>query len=233
MGEVGQALQDVLKPHYEVHTKDIEEKSIPEGIEIVHVCIRHSADFHKIVSDYVSRFKPRLLDICTTVPPGTTAKFKNSVHSTTRGLHPHLSTGLKNIPKHIGGPRSEEVANYFRKAGVPCVTHKKARTTEVAHLLNNISYGVNLMYADEMARVCRHFGVDYTESVMRYTQTNNEGFRKLDHDSKCRMVLTPPNGYIGGHCVTQSAKMLIDALGDNASPVIAKILADYNKRDQK
>jgi hypothetical protein len=233
LGEVGGALKEVLAPVYEVHTKDIEEQSIPDGIEIVHICYRYSYEFGKITRDYLDRFKPRLVNVCTTVPPGTTAKIGNhAVHSTTRGLHPHLATGLMNITKHIGGPMADEVATYFRKAKVPCLTHKKARTTEVAHLLNNMAYGLNLMYADEMARICRHYGVDYYEAVMKYTETNNSGFRKLDHDSKCRMVLTPPNGKIGGHCVVQSAKMLIESLGKPEVTPLSDMLAKYNDQSK-
>lgn len=226
MGEVGRALQAVLSPHYKVYPKDLADATIPDGIEMMHVCIRHSDRFCDIVRGYAETYKPKLIDICTTVPPGTTGSFGScAVHSTTRGLHPNLALGLKTITKHIGGPCSEAVADYFRVAGVRCVTHRRAVTTELAHLLNNIAYGTSLMFADEAAAICRQYGVDYSEAVMHYTRTNNEGFRALDHDSKCRMVLTPPGGRIGGHCVTQAARMLAPTL-DCPAPQIG-LLAKY------
>lgn len=234
MGEVGRALFEVLSPHYEVFAKDLGEPvaPIPEdgSIGIMHVCIRHSPDFLDVVRGYVNRYTPGMIDVCTTVPPGTTEKIAcatDAVHSTTRGLHPNLATGLKTIAKHVGGPVSEEVAAYFREVGIPCITHYRAITTEVAHLLNNACYGINLMLADEMAGVCRQFGVDYIEAVIGYTMTNNDGFSRLDHDSKRRMVLTPPGGRIGGHCVVQSARMLIEA--GVTGEMLAK-LANYNDK---
>lgn len=229
MGEVGRALYEVLNPFYEVHTKDLEDKPIVDGIEIMHVCIRHTTDleFSTTVRDYSGQYRPRLINICTTVPPGTTERFGcPAVHSTTRGLHPNLAKGLQTITKHIGGNCAEEVASYFRRARVPCITHKRAITTEVAHLLNNIAYGVNLMFADEMAKICRIYGVDYYEAVMRYTETNNQGFAALDHTSKCRMILTPPNGKIGGHCVVMSANMLVNHTEETIP--ITEMLANFN-----
>lgn len=209
MGEVGKALYEILSPHYEVFTKDIDDVDVPSGIDIMHVCIRYSPDFLGVVRGYAERYSPGVIDVCSTVPPGTCEQIgPDAVHSTTRGLHPNLADGLKNIVKHVAGPKSEKVARYFSKAGVRCITHQRARTTELAHFLNNLSYGVSLMFADEMSRICRHYGVDYYEAVMQYTATNNEGFERLDHKTKRRMILTPPNGRIGGHCLTQNAEIL-------------------------
>ena len=232
MGEVGESLYTALSPFYAIQTKDLEDKPVEE-CDVMHVCIRYSPDFLKTVWGYIAVAKPRLIDICTTVPPGTTEVFDdNAVHSTTRGLHPRLYDGLRTITKHIGGPRSDDVAAYYAVAGIPCVTHRLARTTEVAHLLNNISYGVNLAFADEMARVCRHYGVDYQEAVLRYTASHNDGFRRLDHESKCRPLLTPPGGRIGGHCVVQAAQMLRDSMADEGVEIgMSDMVAAYNGDD--
>ena len=208
MGEVGSALQQVLGSTYEVHAKDIGLAVVPAGIDIMHACIRYSDKFIDIVRDYDRSYSPKLINICTTCPPGTTEQIgPHAVHSTTRGLHPNLASGLRTITKHIGGPQSEAVAEYFRAAGVPCETHRLAKTTELLHLLNNCHYGAELLWAAEAASICREFGVDYTE-YMRYTQTHNAGFVALDQPSKVRSVLTPPGDRIGGHCVQQAAKML-------------------------
>ena len=235
MGEVGQALHDVLKEVYPTYTKDLGACVNPdgvelheleldgEGIEIMHICIRHSASFPNTVRKYIQEIRPRLINICTTVPPGTTQMFPGAVHSTTRGLHPNLASGLFNIRKHVGGPGSLDVARYFQKAGVDCQAHTLAITTEVLHLLNNVHYGVNLMFADEAAKICRQFGVDYYD-YMVYTADNNIGFAHLGNPTKVRSNLTPPGGKIGGHCVVPSANLIPE---EARGPLVER-LAHYN-----
>lgn len=226
LGEVGRAHLNLLKEKYETYGRDIEEPKEwqPEHFEILHLCIRYSDRFLDTVRDYAVRYKPAVINVCSTVPPGTCEKIgQEAVHSTTRGLHPNLEEGLLAINKHIGGPKAEPVARYFRRSGISCITHRSARTTELAHILNNAAYGVNLMFADEMAKICRHYGVDYSQAVTLYTMTNNTGYRALDHEGKCRMILTPPGGRIGGHCVTTSAGLIADAV---STPML-KMLVEY------
>ena len=234
MGEVGRAHYDILKRVYpDTHGYDIvgdyKMPSKDEPFDILHIALPYvtmgKAAFVQAVNDYIILTSPKMVNILSTVEPGVTESLGvGACHSTTRGLHPNLQEGLLTITKHIGGPKADTLARYFRKAGLKCVTHVKSRTTEVAHILNNAAYGVSLMFADEMAAVCREYGADYGEAVMLYTLTNNEGFRQLDHASKCRMVLTPPNGRIGGHCVTQSANML----PEEKRGLLMSILATYN-----
>lgn len=229
MGEVGTAHYKVLAPHYNVQVRDVGPATIISPIDIMHVAIPSPTNLNVwlgTVDSYIDAYKPAVIDILTTVPPGTCRKLgPNVVHSTTRGLHPNLDLGLTTITKHIGGPKAPEVAAYFRKAGVSCVAHLQPETTELCHILHNISYGVSLMFADEAARICRQYGVDYIE-YMRYLDTHNAGWQKLDHSSKIRQILTPPNGHIGGHCIVQNAQMLAPRLKD--SPLVS-LLADYNK----
>lgn len=217
MGEVGRAHYNILSKVYECHQWDLQgDYEFPPaslGIQILHIAIRYSPDFDTVVKDYAALYNPKIINVLTTVPPGTCEKLgQNVVHSTTRGLHPHLESGLLNITKHVGGPMAAYVAAYFSKAGINCVGHKQARTTELAHILNNLAYFNALMFSDEMARICRAFGTDYWETVMLYTKTHNEGYAALDHSSKMRMILTPPYGSVGGHCLRQNAEMLAPIL---------------------
>lgn len=225
-GEVGSALLEVLTPFYSIVTKDIDDTPLPSQCNIMHICLRYTPSFASIVDYYIKKCPPQVVNICTTVPPGTTRNLLGhlGVHSTTRGLHPNLASGLRSIPKHIGGPQAVQVAEYFRRAGIACIAHGRADTTEAAHIFNNIAYGVNLMLADALQQLCREYGVDYYEAVMKYTETNNIGYSNLDHASKQRMVLTPPGGRIGGHCVTHSAQ-LVDA---DKRPALIDMLAKYN-----
>ena len=123
-------------------------------------------------------------------------------------------------------PRRWAVAAHkaWQAEGVKCITHRKSETTELAHLLNNSAYGVALMFADEMNAMCRQYGVDYVQAVMVYTDTHNSGFRSLDHERLVRPVLTPPNGRIGGHCVTQGASLIEK---EKRGPLM-EMLARYN-----
>ena len=236
-GEVGKALYDVLRRKHETWGKDIEadywapngekvkRENPPEGIEIMHVCIRYTEDFIGVVRGYVNAYNPRIIDVCTTVPPGTTRHVgPRAVHSTTRGLHPNISSSLRTFVKHIGGPLAKDLVPYFGQAGIPSVAYYQPETTELAHILYNSAYGVQLMFADEMYRLCRHYGVDYLETVVGYTATGNNGFEKFDHKGKARMLIWPPNGEIGGHCVVQGAGLIPEEL---RGPLLSK-LADYN-----
>lgn len=210
-GEVGSSLAKVLSGTHEVFTKDLgpAPRPIPTPVDVMHVCIRHSEKFVDVVKRYAKIYQPAIIDVCTTVPPGTTAQLgENACHSTIRGLHPDLARSIKTFVKHISGPRAAELALYYQEAGVKTRTHARPETTELAHILSNAVYGVNLLFADEMAALCRHYGVDYSQAVLAYNQTSNDGYERLDHKSKLRMLLTPPGGHIGGHCVRQGASLI-------------------------
>lgn len=166
--------------------------------------------------DAIDQFRPELINVMTTTPPGTTAKLgQRSVHSTTRGLHPNLRDGILATPKHIGGPRAKEVEDYFIGAGLKCITHKFAKTTELAHLLSNAQYATAILFADEMEKICRYYGTDYFETVMLYAKSHNEGYTAMGLNSKLRPILTPPYGKPGGHCIGLAGALLDeDAIGD-------------------
>lgn len=231
MGEIGSSLYKILKPIYPNtygidtdKTKNIDIKT-PSTVDILHICIRYSDNFLSIVNGYILKYKPKVIDVCTTVPVGTTELISReyACHSTTRGLHPNLQDGLKTIRKHIGGKLSVELSDYFLKASVKCETHPLAKTTELLHILNNCHYGINLMFADEAQSLCRKYGVDYYD-YMRYTESNNAGYVALGNPSKVRPILTPPNGKIGGHCLNMSAGLLEESDTD-----LIKKLKYYNQ----
>lgn len=230
MGEVGSSLARVLeRAGLKVYRKDLEDADIPPGADVLHVCLNFvslgKSDWMGLARGYAEAYKPRLIDVCSTVPPGTTRQLgKNACHSTTRGLHPHLEAGLLAIAKHVGGPRAKDLAAYYAAAGVRCMTHGSPDTTEVAHLAHLLDYGIQLMSADMRQAFCRQANVDFIEAVVKYTDTHNAGFLALDMPSKVRMNLTPPNGRIGGHCVRQAALIAKDA---GFSHPLVEMLAGY------
>lgn len=213
-GEVGAAYCSILRRKANVWEKDAGGLSLPEfPVDVMHVALNFHAigaeKFAAIVNGYARQLKPQIISILSTATPGVTESFgPSAVHSTTRGLHPNLESGILKIVKHVGGPKAEVLAQEFERFGIKCITHKSPRTTELAHILSNSSYGVSLMFADEMAKICRHYGVDYVEAVIKYGQTHNEGYAELDHPRLVRPVLMPPGGRIGGHCVSQGASLI-------------------------
>jgi len=225
MGEVGTALHEVIKDRHETWTKDQgdyvgprgKESDDPTDIEIIHICLNFKPEdpdwWMGVVAKYALNIKPKIINVQTTVPPGTTALLQKlvnipCVHSTTRGLHPNLTESIRTFDKHVGGPESDAVAKYFHLCGLDIIIHATAKTTELAHILQNTAYGVQLMFADEMDKLCREYGVDYHEAVTIYTATGNQGYHDLGHSSKIRMNLTPPRGKIGGHCIVYGANLI-------------------------
>ena len=231
MGEVGKAHYELLSQIYPVLGVDLDATKCqtnmsyqPETAEVLLISVRFSDKFKDIVNENLEKYKPRILNILSTVPCGTTEQFGNlATHSTSRGAHPLLSEGLKKIKKFVGGGNSPELKIYFESAGIPCEIFRNSRTTELLHLLNNMAYGISIAFADEAQKLCRQYGVDYFH-FMKYTESNNTGFRALDMPTKMRTIATPPNGHIGGHCVVSSANLIPEEL---RTPMI-NILAHYN-----
>lgn len=242
-GEVGRAHAEVLagSPRHEVCAIDIVPERVPSTlrppknwpVDVILFAMRYSDSFVSTCRAYVHGRAPKLIGVLSTVPPGTTKSIDScAVHSTTRGLHPNLAEGLRTIPKHYGGGYASQLARIFSCAGIPTGrVHAKAATTELAHILNNTAYAVNCVLADEMTRVCRHYGVDYFEAVMEYTRTNNDGFMALGHSSKVRYILTPPGGHLGGHCIQQSAALIPKDLRGVLIDAAATYNADHKTKE--
>lgn len=186
--------------------------------------------FYKMVGEYDAKFNPMYVDILTTTPCGACEELEEYCHaiitkSTIRGMHPYLDKFLRDIPKHIGGPSADVMKGYYDRAGIDCVTHAKARATELFHVLNNSDYGVAIMKAKENYDLCRAYGISYME-WLKYKQTNNDGFIKAGYPDKVSPILTPPDGRIGGHCVCYSATTIPT---DKRGPLM-DMLSSYNER---
>lgn len=245
-GEVGRAHWEVLRKTYcgTLYYKDKGPEIysggevLPEGklpvIDLLMIATQcDPADmfpFYDMVSEYYQMFKPRVIDILTTTPCGTTERLQEMYvscpvcKSSTRGMHPNLSKFLTDIPKHIGGESADTLKDYYEAAGIPCITHKKGRAVELFHALNNFIYGINILAADECAKYCREFAVDYME-FLSYRQSNNDGFVKAGYPSKVSPILTPLNNNgVLGHCITYAPTTIPE---DKRGP-LAKMLAGYN-----
>lgn len=236
VGEIGSAYVRILAPKYRVFRVDIRPELsdpadiLPDPADVLHICLRYTPRFLDIVKAAVEKFQPRLINNMTTCPPGITEQIAaDACHSTTRGLHPHLEAWVRTGTKHIGGPDAAALAQVFAAVGIKTVVHDQAKTTELAHIMSNALYGVQIMFADEMDRLCREYGVDYFEAVQLYSMTHNQGYAAAGVRSKFRPILTPPHGRIGGHCVTQGAGLIPEKM---RGPLLDRLAAFNQEADR-
>lgn len=230
VGEIGSAYYEILKEFYpQTYRVDIRTEltdvNIPIEINILHVCLRYSDEWSNNVLTAIDRYKPNLINVMTTTPPGTVEKLGDSaVHSTTRGLHPALKAFILNTPKHIGGPCANVIAKYFEDAGIKCITHPKARTTELLHIASNTQYAASVVFAAELEALFRDYGVDWFE-FERYSHSHNEGYARMGMVSKFRPILHPPGKTIGGHCISQNSLLIPE---EKRGPIM-KMIAGFNE----
>lgn len=211
-GEVGRALYNVLKPHYEVSIRDSADDVIG-SFDILHIAYPPSKNFVAITRRYIRRYKARLVVIHSTIPVGTTKRVAPfAVHSPIRGLHPRLEKGLKTFVKYFGGAKAKEAARYFTRLGIRTAAFKKSETTELLKILDTTYYAWNIIFAKEVKRICDKFKLNFDEVYTIANQDYNEGYRKLGKPNVVRPVLKPVPGKIGGHCVIPNCDLLDDWL---------------------
>lgn len=227
MGEVGQALKNVLEDKYEVFGVDVNTKDLPESCKALNICIPYSKDFINIVNNYVDKFKPVLTVNHSSVPVGTTKLISgNVVHSPIRGKHPQLTRGIKKYVKYIGYNDQESndyASNYFR----PVFTYSlvpNSDTTEFMKLASLAFYGVMLGLTDELSNMAKKIDVDYG-AFKDWILTQNS---QVDNFYPCMQwpILNPPKGRIGGHCVMPINRMIINDKRFSA-PIILSFLSKY------
>ena len=228
-GEIGSAYYQILSPIFPTWRVDIlPEKcdiGVPDMVDILHVCLRYSDKWEAAVHDAIDGFEPSIINVMTTTPPGTTEKLgPRACHSTSRGLHPSLAAFIKATPKHIGGPRAEELADYFSGAGIECIIHARAVTTELLHVASNTQYAASIVFAAELEKLFREYGVDWFD-FERYSHSHNQGYARMGYSSKFRPILHPPGQTINGHCITQNSLLIPE---DKRGPIM-RMIAGFNK----
>lgn len=231
VGEIGQAYYDILKPAYpQTYRLDLiperSDKKLPKDVDILHVCLRYSDEWQRQVKEAIYRFHPKIVNVMTTVPPGTSEKLEEELpvsvcHSTTRGLHPNLSQFIRATKKHIGGKAAEEVALYFKCAGLSCITHARATITETLHIASNLQYAASLLFANELESFLRANAVDWYE-FERYSHSHNEGYAAMGMIGKMRPIIYPPGKVIAGHCLIPNSKLV----PENQRGPVMRMLAD-------
>ena len=245
LGEIGHALFDLLKEEdsFAVYGLDLDEtkmratsqskSKLPNEVDIMHVCLlcKNQEKFVDTVASYAKQFKPKLLIINSTVPPGTTKKICEQcnclvAHSPVRGVHKnlkHMKWELKRWAKYVGGVNIEATdaaRKHFEKMRLKVKTLKNCTETELAKLFETTYRAWMIACFQEMHRITRHFDSDFDDVVDFLEDTHR--FR-LD-----RPVMFP--GFIGGHCLIPNTELLLNAYD---SEFLRLILKSNEKRKEE
>ena len=220
VGEIGSAVAKLYdREKYNVLLKDLEvdDKLEYHVLDYLHICIPYTDRFEEIVAEYIGLYPAKSVIIHSTVKVGTTKSLiestghRNIFHSPVRGVHPNLLEGIQTFLKYLGVEDVTEEAldtlNHLSYLGLDVAVVTPAATTELAKLFSTSYYGMCIAWHGEMKRMCDEAGIDFSLAVTDWTNTYNEGYKKLGMDNVVRPVLTPPEK-IGGHCVIPNAEML-------------------------
>lgn len=218
-GEIGSSLLRVLQrrsgmTQTAIDIKDSDfDSTLLEGCTVLHICFPFSVKFEEYVYDYAIKTHAKLVIIHSTIQVGTTTKLQNRlsvpiVHSPVQGQHPDLEESILFFDKIVGanGTRAYELAA-IEMSNLHCVRVESPEASELGKILSTSYYGVCIAWHREMKRFCDEFGVDFHEAVTKFNRIYNAGYAKFK-PNVIRPILTPPDGSIGGHCVTQNARLL-------------------------
>ena len=242
LGEVGLPLYELLRECdkflvygfdiHETRMSSIEQKGVPDRVDIMHICIpcSNQDEFANFVVGYAKRFKPKLLIINSTVPPGTTQKIHELcgylvAHSPVRGMHKnleHMKWELKRWTKYVGGVNaeaSEAARKHFRAAGFKTKVLKGCVEIELAKLFETTYRAWMIACFQEMHRISKRFGADFNDVVDFL-----EGTHRVRFD---RPVMFPD--VIGGHCLIPNTELLLN----NYDSKFLRLILESNEKRKK
>lgn len=207
LGEVGKPLLSILSEHFHVTGIDVaKHPAEPIGrVDVMHVCYPFDIrDFMGETVRYLTKFKPALTIINSTVGVGTTRDISalsgvDVVHSPVRGKHAHMKEEMHRYTKFIGALNSsaaQKAARHFASAGFNTRVLSSPEATELGKLAETTYFGVMIAWAQELERYCDRTGTDYNEVISLYDEIN------FFPDVK----YAP--GIIGGHCVMPNMEIL-------------------------
>ncbi|TRO52613.1 GDP-mannose dehydrogenase [Candidatus Bathyarchaeota archaeon] len=242
LGEIGSSLFGLLKEtgSFTVYGLDIDKTKIreihqdqsklPQRIDTMHIGLPcgNKTNFVVAVASYTQQFKPELLIINSTVPPGTTKEIQQNckclvAHSPFRGVHKsseYMKWEMKRWTKYVGGAdtkATKAACRHFRKIGLKVKKLKSCAETEIAKLFETTYRAWMIACFQEMHRISRNFGAEFDEAVDFLEDTHRV---RLD-----RPVMFP--GVIGGHCLIPNTKLLLSCYD---SEFLRLILQSNEKR---
>lgn len=230
-GEVGSAIEKIVKKKFNVFTKDRKTDFIKgQKIEVLHICFPYSREFVKIAAKAIKEYKPVLTIIESTVAPKTTEKIYKQTktlicHSPIRGIHPNLYQGIKTFVKYLG-PTSkkagQKASDYYKKLGLKTEVFKDSKASEIAKLMDTTYYGWNIVFQKEMYKICKKEKIPFDQVYKKWNETYNQGYTKLKMPHVVRPVLKNYPGKIGGHCVISNCEILEKKLTNPISKTVLK-----------
>ena len=225
LGEIGLPIFQMLKQSWKTKeswniygydkdpTKTINKiDEIPKLITVMHICIPCAKEeiFRKIILGFVEQFKPRLLIIHSTVPPQTCIRLYNDTkpvtslylaHSPVRGTHTQMFDDIESYVKFVGGVDEKSsimAVTHLSLAGFNCKIIGSSVESELAKLFETSYVATMIATSQEMHRISRHFGADFSKIMDIIIDTHK---RRLD-----RPVFYP--SVIGGHCLIPNIDLL-------------------------
>jgi len=223
LGEVGQAIQKLASPHYQIFTKDLDHDQLSGHIvDILHICIPFNAEFVPHVVKIIKAVKPSLVIINSTVKPGTSREIYTQTnipiaHTPIMGVHPHLADYQKHFTKVIG-PINDEAYQitkaHWEQLGAPQILRfNRPEESELAKLIDTTYYGWNIVFNKLVHRLCKKEGFDFSQVYTQFNQVYNDGYRE-SKPNVIRPTLDYVDGPIGGHCVIPNLAILKQMFAD-------------------
>jgi UDP-N-acetyl-D-mannosaminuronate dehydrogenase len=238
LGEIGEALFSLIKErerNFTVYGVDLNEEKmhvlsqngskLPSDVDSMHICLpcESQETFVETVNSYCQRFKPKLVIINSTVPPGTTKKIQEQckclvAHSPVRGVHKspeHMKWEIRRWTKYVGGADAKSTnaaRRHFEKIKLKVKTLKSCEETELAKLFETTYRAWMIACFQEMHRISKTFNADFDDVVDFIEDTHRV---RLD-----RPVMFP--GVIGGHCLIPNSELLLDAYDSEFLKLILK-----------
>ncbi|UCE95796.1 MAG: GDP-mannose dehydrogenase [Candidatus Bathyarchaeota archaeon] len=245
LGEIGQALFELLKEknRFTVYGLDLDLAKmratrqdlvkLPEKIDTMHICLpcKDQSNFVAAVISYAKQFKPKLLIINSTIPPGTTKEIQRNckslvAHSPVRGVHQsleHMKWEIKRWTKYVGGvdvKGAEAACEHFEKIGLKVKALKSCAETELAKLFETTYRAWMITCFQEMHRISRTFEAEFDDAVAFLEDTHRA---RLD-----RPIMFPD--VIGGHCLVPNTELLLNVYD---SKFLGLILESNEKRKKE
>ena len=244
LGEVGHTLFDIFKESgkFDVYGFDMDKKKmreivgetrLPKNVDFMHICypyIRQN-EFLKTTLNYINKFNPRLAIIESTVPPGTTMTVYRSsktpvVHSPIRGRHKTPEIMKKEVlfwKKYVGGITKEATntaRKHFENLGIEVKILRSPVETELAKLFETTYRAWLITCFQEMHRISRFFGADFSEVIDMLEDIHRIRFNKPLHYPDV----------IGGHCLIPNTELLLKSYD---SALLQLVLDSNRKRKQE
>jgi UDP-N-acetyl-D-mannosaminuronate dehydrogenase len=229
IGEVGRPLLHLLSTKYHCVGVDVEPVKVEQQCSVLHICYPYQiSDFLGTTVAYVDQYKPRLVVINSTVPPGTTRALQDRVQvpvvfSAVRGKHVKMEVDMMRYKKFVAGfdaAATSAAVDHFAGAGFKVGTFRTPEVAELSKLVETTWLGLLIGWAQDIERMAAECGASYDEV--------NQFIQEID--------FLPSHvfpGIIGGHCVMPNIKMLQARFSSQFLTAIVESNAAKQRQKQK